>query len=262
MKIIIPMAGHSRRFKDAGYNTPKPFINIDGKPMIERVCRMFSPTDQFIFVCNKEHLINTDYRLILQTVTPNYRIVEIAPHEYGPIYSVLQAQEYIKDEGSPFIISYSDFTMHWNYRQFLLKAALYDGAIAVFRGFHPASFGDTYFAYIKTNKDLEMLELREKQSFTDDRVNEFASTGVYYIESWKVFKHYAEKLLKSKLDRFSEYYCSLIFNPMVQDGKRVCLFEADKFICWGTPGDLDEYTFWSEYFSKSINKDSFYEASR
>lgn len=252
MKIVIPMAGHSRRFKEAGYDRPKPFIMIDGRPMIQAVCRMFSPTDEFIFICNRAHLLNDDCRKILQRTTPIYHIVEVDPHEYGPVYSSLQAEKYIADENEPVIITYCDFTMQWDYRHFLFKAAQYDGAIPVFRGFHPASLGDTYYAYVKADEKLEMVELREKQSFTDNRVEEFASTGVYYFDSWKTFRYYSNKVLAEKSTVGSEYYCSLLYDPMVQDGLRVCLFEVEKFICWGTPEDLEEYFFWSEYFSKDV----------
>ena len=225
--------------------------------MIEWVCRMFSPNDEFIFVCNKNHLENNDYRRMLQDIVWNYHIVEIYPHDYGPLYSVIQAEPFIGNKNCPIVITYCDFTMKWNYKQFLLKAAQYEGAITVFRNFHPASFGDTYYAYIKSNEDFEMLELREKKSFTNNRVAEFASTGVYYVESFETFRDYALKILHSGQAAGSEYYCSLIYNPMVHDGKKVCLFEVDKFICWGTPQDLREYMFWSEYFlkdSKSVPK--------
>lgn len=253
MKIIIPMAGHSRRFKEAGYTTLKPFIMIDGKPMIQRVCEMFSPMDEFIFVCNREHLEEKGYVDILEGIVHKYHIVRIEPHELGPVYSALQAGE-LMGEDEPFILSYCDFTMQWNYRHFLRKAAQYDGAMAVFKGFHPASLGGTYYAYLRANEVMEMVELREKQSFTENRMNEFASTGVYYIEDWKTYRHYANDLLSKKKAVGSEYYCSLIYNPMVQDGKRVCLVEVDKFICWGTPGDLEEYLFWSGYFARMAEK--------
>ncbi len=251
MKIFIPMAGHSRRFKLAGYDTIKPFIQIGGKSMIERVCSMFSPKDEFFFICNKEHLQNTSYLRILERITTFCKIIEIAPHEKGPIYSILQAQDYVEDESEPFIITYCDFTMQWDYRQFLMKAAHYEGGISVFKGFHPASYGDTYYAYLKSNENMEMLELREKRSFTDNRVEEYASTGVYYLESWKTFSKYAHELLNSDKKELPEYYCSLLYNLMVRDGKRVCLFEVEKFICWGTPEDLEEYLFWSDYFSRN-----------
>ena len=33
----MPMAGNGQRFFDAGYNRPKPLIDIKGKPMFKRV---------------------------------------------------------------------------------------------------------------------------------------------------------------------------------------------------------------------------------
>ena len=244
------MAGHSRRFEAAGYNTLKPFILIDGKPMIQRVCQMFHPTDEFVFICNREHLEKNGYREILESVVANYQIIAIEPHELGPTYSVLQAESAVSNPEEPIIISYCDFTMQWDYRQFLMKAAQYEGAMPVFRGFHPASFGDTYYAYLAADSNLEMKQLREKQSFTDNRSEEFASTGVYYLDSWQTFYRYATEIMAKKETVGSEYYCSLLYNPLVRDGKRVALFEVEKFICWGTPDDLEEYVFWSEYFNK------------
>jgi NDP-sugar pyrophosphorylase family protein len=248
-KIILLLAGHSRRFQAAGYTVPKPFIMIDGRPMIQRVCRMFAPEDEFIFICNQDHLTaEPHYREILAACAPRSQIVTIAPHELGPLYSALAAAPYMAAD-EPVIISYCDFTMRWNYNHFRLKAAMYDGAIPVFRGFHPASFGDTYYCYIRTNESEEMLELREKDSFTANRVEEFASTGVYYVDRWDTFQKYTAEIIEQELKVASEYYASLIYPAMVRDGHRVCVFEADNFICWGTPEDLAEYTFWSDYFA-------------
>lgn len=254
MKVIIPMAGHSRRFKEMGYDVPKPFIAIDDKTMIERVCQMFAPTDEFVFICNKEHLVVEEHRKILEQAVRKCHIVEIEPHEYGPVHSVLQARERITNENEPIIITYCDFTMQWNYRQFLLKASLYEGAVVVFRGFHPASMGDTYYGYIKEDSNLEMIGLREKQPFTDNRMDEFAATGVYYFESWKTFYEYANQMISEGEKVSNEYHCSLILNYLVRDNKKVVLFEVDKFICWGTPNDLQEYQFWSEYFAKDVSR--------
>ena len=37
INIVIPMAGAGNRFRVAGYDLPKPFIDINGSMMIERV---------------------------------------------------------------------------------------------------------------------------------------------------------------------------------------------------------------------------------
>lgn len=254
MKIIIPMAGHSRRFMRSGFVDPKPFIMLDGKIMIERVCQMFSPRDEFILICNNEHLKNEKYLKMLKEIPYSCKIVGIEPHDLGPVYSALQAEAHINDPNESIILCYCDFTMQWNYKRFLMRAGLCDGVIVVFKGFQPASFGDTYYAYVKASDQMELVELREKQSFTTNRSEEFASSGVYYLDSWKTFKKYASELLAAKERVAAEYYCSLIYNYLVRDGKKVALYEAEKFICWGTPEDFAEYSFWSEYFALAANK--------
>lgn len=244
------MAGHSLRFKKRGYKRPKAFIIIDGKAMIQWVVDMFSPKDQFFFVVLKEHMAIPEFKQIILESASNVQIVEIESHEKGPVHSAL-ALDKIISKNKPLILSYCDFYQHWNYDQFLLKMGNFDGGIAVFKGFHPASFGKTFYAYIRANKNLEMLELREKQSFTNNRHQEFASTGVYYFDSWNLFRKYSANLFKSKATIGNEYYASLIYNHMIKDGKLITLFEVDKFICWGTPDDLEQYFFWSEFFGKS-----------
>lgn len=37
MNILIPMAGEGSRFNDVGYVLPKPLIDVNGKPMVQRV---------------------------------------------------------------------------------------------------------------------------------------------------------------------------------------------------------------------------------
>ena len=55
MDVIIPMAGHSRRFKKAGYNLPKFLLDCGGKKMIEHVLDMFDESDNFHFILNNDH---------------------------------------------------------------------------------------------------------------------------------------------------------------------------------------------------------------
>ena len=247
MKIVIPMAGHSERFFRGGYTVPKAFITIDGRPMIHWVCDIYSPDDEFVFIAQDTHLREPRFRKILESATPNYEIVEIEPHRKGPVYTSLFADDFV-DDNEPVIIGYCDLYQHWNYQRFLRITQAYDGGLAVFRGFHPASFGDTFYAYIKTNERGEMLELREKQSYTDRRHEEPASGGIYYLRTWGLFKEYSQRVLEENRAVGGEYYASLIYNPMVEDGLRVITFDIDKYICWGTPEDVEEYVFWSDFF--------------
>jgi NDP-sugar pyrophosphorylase family protein len=245
------MAGKSERFRDAGYLTPKAFMDVDGRAMIHWVCDMFSPEDEFVFVVQKAHAGNPAYREILEAGAPRARIVGIDPHDRGPTVSALAADGIVGDD-EPVIFTYCDFYQHWNYRQFLRSVEGYDGGIAVFKGFHPASFGDTYYAYLRCNDKGDLLELREKRSFTEARHEERASSGVYYVRSWGLFKRFAEVILAQDAMSNGEYYLSLIFNPMVEAGLRVTTYRIERFICWGTPDDVEQYAFWSDFFRHDV----------
>lgn len=253
MRIVIPMAGASRRFVEKGYETPKAFLDIDGRPMIHWVCDMFSTEDEFVLLVRQEHLANDRYRRILEISAPRIELIPVEPNDKGPLYTALSADPVV-DDAEPVIFTYCDFYQHWHYRQFLHQCHEYDGGIATFRGFHPASFGDTYYAYIRRNARNEMIELREKQSFTDMRHEEPASSGVYYVRQWQLYKKYAQRVLSDRSAVGGEYYISLIYNLMVEHGLHVTTFDIDRFICWGTPEDLEQYRFWSSYFRDDVHK--------
>ena len=61
MQIIIPMSGVGQRFIRKGYQMPKPLINVEGKPIIHHVIDLFPGETNFKFICNKEHILKTDF---------------------------------------------------------------------------------------------------------------------------------------------------------------------------------------------------------
>ena len=252
MNVIITLAGHSRRFREVGYSTPKFLIQIAGKPMIQHVVNMFDYTDKFHFVVNKEQINdNPDLPDMLKTLSAYATVTVIDPHDIGPTYSALQVSGISnKDE---VIVSYCDFFVNWNYQLFKREVHGYAGVIPSFKGFHPASFGNTYYAYMRVNSNDEMLELREKKSFTSERHNEHASVGIYYFASWDLFSKYSKLVLQTYEKTLPEAYVSLHYNHMVKDGLDVKVFPVKNFICWGTPADLKQYYFWSDYFSHTQN---------
>lgn len=252
MNVVITLAGHSRRFQAAGYTIPKFLIELDGKIMLEHVLDMFSPEDNFFFVINSIQLQKVpNLRRMLERIRPRTQVTIIEPHERGPVYSVMQIANIPKDE--ELIISYCDFTVQWSYQQFKREAFGYDMAIPAFSGFQPASFGKTNYAYMHVDKYNHLVELKEKQSFTERRELEPASAGIYYFKSWEIFFKYALRLEKIGYGELREGYVSLISNLMVTDKLNVKVTTVDKFICLGTPEDVEDFKFWAGYFRRKIN---------
>ena len=57
INIVIPMAGEGSRFVKEGYKTPKPFVDVAGKPMITSVLDNLNyPGVNFILITRKEHM--------------------------------------------------------------------------------------------------------------------------------------------------------------------------------------------------------------
>ena len=249
MKIIIPMTGIGKRFIDAGYTTPKPLIEVDGKPIIEHVVSLFPGEKDIIFICNTKHLQETNLREVLNRIAPSGKIVEISPHKKGPVYAVYQLRDMIDDD-EEVIVNYCDFGTYWDYKDFLkhTRERNADGAIPSYKGFHPHMLGKINYAFMRDNKQW-MLEIREKQPFTDNRMNEYASNGTYYFKKGSYVKKYFKQLMDEDINLKGEYYVSMIYNLMVQDGLKVSIYEIQHMQQWGTPGELEEYVEWSEYFT-------------
>jgi len=252
MQIIIPMSGIGKRFVEAGYTVPKPLIEVDGMPIIEHIVRLFDKKDSFIFICNQEHLDTTPMRAVLKRIAPYGKVVAIPPHKLGPVYAVLQASEYINlDE--EVIVNYCDFSMVWDYSKFLktLKHKNADGAIVCYTGFHPHMLGSTHYAFVKETHHW-MEAIKEKEPFTENRMQEYASTGTYYFKSGKVMIEQFKNTMAANDQVNGEFYVSLVYNHLVKAGLKTYVYEVPHMFQWGTPDDLEQYQLWSNTFKQLV----------
>lgn len=252
--IIIPMSGVGKRFIDAGYDTPKPLIEIDGKSIIQHVVELFPGESKFTFICNETHLDTTDMRNKLQHIAPQGKIVSIPNHKKGPVFAVSEILDHI-DDNEEVIVNYCDFGTYWNYRDFLkhTRDRSADGAIPAYKNFHPHMLGSTNYAFMRDHEQW-LLEIKEKEPFTSNRMNEYASNGTYYFKKGEYIKKYFPLLMEKNIHLNGEFYVSLIYNLLVQDKLNVSIYNIQHMLQWGTPQDVEEYNAWSNYFSKVINK--------
>lgn len=250
MQIIIPMSGMGQRFVNAGYKTPKPLIEMDGMPIIEHVVNMFPGEEEFIFICNSKHLKETNMKEILERIAPKGKIVEILPHKKGPVYAVYQIKDMIKDD-EEVIVNYCDFSCYWDYKEFLnhTRNRNADGAVPAYKGFHPHMLGTTNYAFMRENKQW-MLEIKEKEPFTNNRMQEYASMGTYYFKKGSYVKKYFKQLMDEDINLKGEYYVSLIYNLLVIDNLQVSIYDVQHMLQWGTPQDVEEYNIWAKYFEQ------------
>lgn len=245
------MSGRGTRFIDAGYTEPKPLISVDGKPMIGHVVEMFSVNDEFIFICNEEHLkdVRFDFKGFLKSIGKKTEIISIPPQNHGPNYALLSCKELLDDE--PVFVSYCDFNLLWDREDFLRKASelkISSGSVC-YKGFHPHLLRRNLYAGVRADKDNFALEVREKFSFTENTMDTWQQSGIFYFSSGKLLAQYAERAIAEDWRINGESYVSLLFTPMINDGLKSLVYPASHFCQWGTPEDLEEYEAWSRLFA-------------
>jgi NDP-sugar pyrophosphorylase family protein len=257
MHIIIPMSGIGKRFVDAGYTVPKPLIVVEGKPIIQHVVELFRSKKnpniniRYTFICNDLHLKTTNMREVLLSIVPDAQIVEVpvVSLRKGPVDAVLQHPSILCNM-EPTIVSYCDYGTQWDFDGFLEKnnETDADGAIACYTGFHPHMLGSDNYAFCRTTGDNYLVEIKEKEPFTNNRTSEYASNGTYYFRNGTIVQQYFQQLVDENLHVNGEFYVSLVYNLMCRDGLKTLVYEIQKMLQWGTPKDLEEYLVWSNYF--------------
>lgn len=250
------MSGQGSRFQRAGYKDPKPLIKVHGKPIIEYVVNLFPGEEDFLFICRQEHLDNTDMRRILIDLKPAAQIVSVEGSKKGPVWAVAQAFDHIRDE-EPVIVNYCDFYMNWDYHHFkrTVQANQCDGAIPSYIGFHPHLLHEqNFYASTRVTTDGFMEEIKEKHSFTQNKMDSPQSAGTYYFRKGEFVKRYFQKMIDEDIALNGEYYASLVYNLLQRDGLKTFVYDRVPHFCqWGTPEDLEEYLYWSQIFER-INK--------
>ena len=264
MQIIIPMSGFGERFRRAGYNVPKPLIEIEGKPIIAHVIDMFPNEKDFIFICNQDHLDTSEYQMqaIIEQYCPTGRVVGIPSHKLGPIHAVRQVEHLINPD-KPVIVNYCDFTCYWNwghFKEFALQSKCV-GAIPAYKGFHPHTLGSTNYAYMLENNGW-VQDIQEKQPYTNNRMEEFASSGTYYFASGKIMSDAFSNTMNQGHNINGEYYVSLSYKPLLEAKQPIAVYPLQHFMQWGTPEDVAEYNNWSTTFRRLITPEEHHETKK
>jgi bifunctional N-acetylglucosamine-1-phosphate-uridyltransferase/glucosamine-1-phosphate-acetyltransferase GlmU-like protein len=251
MRIVIPMAGLGQRFVNDGYADPKPLIRIhdvEGRRMIlEHVLDMFQdPSDEFVFICNSEHLMRTTMMdRIHQVVAPFSTVVPIEQHKKGPVWTCMPALPHI-DDNEPVIISYCDGTIKWDRPAFEehVKDMNLDGCLITHTGFHPHTLNSTKMAFMRVEDGL-VTEVKEKESYTDDPLTEHASSGQYYFRKGSYVKKYFQQAIDQNINYNGEHYITLVYNLLIRDGLRVGYFDTPHAAILGTPEEVKNFEAWA-----------------
>jgi hypothetical protein len=91
-------------------------------------------------------------------------------------------------------------------------------------------------------------DIQEKQPYTENRMEEYASSGTYYFASASVMRQAFMQTKEQDLHVGGEFYVSLAYRPLLAQQQPIAVYPLQHFMQWGTPADLAEYLSWSKAF--------------
>lgn len=218
LRVIIPMAGSGRRFAEAGYDLPKPMIDVCGKPMIERVMESLTPSSGAEFVRLSRDVVGETEG----AVDTLLRCTDLRSDE--PVL-VANCDQWI----APGIID--DFLSQVPRKHAGVSLSTRaDASVMTFNSTNP------HHSYVTASPHLGVVSsIAEKRVISDEAV-----LGVYWFRSGDLLADYAEKAMASGERLNGECYISTIIALMVADGLTVTAFEVDVHdkAMLGTPEEL------------------------
>lgn len=236
MNIVIPMAGAGSRFAKAGYEKPKPFIDVLGKPMICRVLDNLQYRGaNFILLARKEHM--DAERSLVEQIQKEYGAVFVPIDKLteGTASTVLYAREFINSE-VPLMIANSDQIVDIDIGDFIndAKKRCLDGSILTFVDAQK----DPKWSFAKINTNGYVVEVQEKKP-----ISEYATVGIYFFAKGKYFVDSAIDMIVRNERINNEFYTCPVYNYMIGVKKQVGIYNIDhtQMHGIGTPDDLQSY---------------------
>jgi UDP-N-acetylglucosamine diphosphorylase / glucose-1-phosphate thymidylyltransferase / UDP-N-acetylgalactosamine diphosphorylase / glucosamine-1-phosphate N-acetyltransferase / galactosamine-1-phosphate N-acetyltransferase len=236
INIVIPMAGLGSRFISAGYETPKPFIEVNGKTLIELVLDNLKISGaRYYLLSRSEHLISQ--APAVKRIQQNFDVTFIPVEKLteGAACTVLYTHRLINNE-IPLLLANSDQFLDVGIDEYIddCRKRKLDGSILTFID----SFRDPKWSFARIDENGFVEEVREKIA-----ISEFATVGLYYFSQGKYFVDAAIDMIIANDRVNGEFYTCPAYNYCIAEGLKIGIFNipAESMHGLGTPEDLNRF---------------------
>ena len=236
---LIPMAGAGQRFVDAGYSQPKPLIPVGGVPMVVRAAGALPPADRWIFVCRAEHVRDAAIDRELERHFSPATVLTVDRLTEGQASTCLLAAGELRPDDE-LTIGACDNGM--TYDPAVLAERWQSGADAViwtFRGNPAVLQKPSMYGWVAVDADGRVTGVSCKVPLSDRPMEDHAVIGTFSFRRAADFLRAAERTIALDRRVNGEFYLDVVLDQAVSDGLDVRVLEVERYVCWGTPEDLE-----------------------
>src|SRR5687768_6492943 len=222
MKVIIPLAGKGTRLRPHTHVTPKPMLEIAGKPVMAHILEdlpRLGGVDEVIYITG--HLKEKVEEYTKKNFSFPAQFIEQTVQD-GTAGAVDLARPFVDQ---PVLIIFVDTIFETDLS--VIKTTDADGIIWVKEVEDYQRFG-----VVVTDKDGNMTQIVEKPTTP---ISKRANIGLYYIRNWKLLYEGIAHVLKQPKNK-GEYYLTDAFQYMIDNGAKIKVIDVEG---WYDAGKLD-----------------------
>lgn len=248
---ILPMAGRGSRFTMEGFTIAKPFLEVEGLPMVVQAIRDLPPTQDLTIITLKEHLDSYPNEFeIIKNHFPHLNITTIDDVTDGEATTCSLVINTVEDD-RPILISACDngaFYSHDSYHN-LVNDDNIDVIVWSFYNNPTSKLYPEMYAWLDIDENNWIKYVSVKKPLVG-KENIHAIIGTMFFKRADIFKKGYEYICQNNIQTNGEYYVDDMLNPLIEMGYKIKIFPVDYYLCWGTPNDYKTYNYWESFFNK------------
>lgn len=219
MNIVILMAGAGKDFEDQGHSYPKYLLEIQNKPIIQRVVESLrSLGDNIICIIRKEDQEKFFLGDMMKILCPDVKIIMVENITKGAVCTALFAIEDINNDEELLVINGDQ----------LIKSNIYtaiadfrnrnlDGGILTFKSVHPR------WSFVDLDQNNLVVETSEKRPISNN-----ATAGCYYYKAGRDFVKACFAVVEKDANINGLYYISSTYNELILEQKKIGVFQISR----------------------------------
>lgn len=263
MNIVIPMAGEGKRFLDEGYQIHKPALpTIDrrtGKtlPMVVCAAKDLPGVEingsNLIFIERDFHR-NDGVEAAIKKEFANAEFITINRLTEGQACTCLLAENKI-DENQELLIAGCDNGMIFDANQFAREKNEADCLVFTYRNNEAVLENPNAYGWMLVNQENNITGVSIKKAISANPLKDHAVVATFWFKKGSIFLDAVKKMIAEN-DRINgEFYVDEVVKHIMELGYRSKVFEIERYLCWGTPMDYENYRKTMQYWMKFVHNE-------
>ncbi|PWC28804.1 hypothetical protein CR165_11345 [Pseudoroseomonas aestuarii] len=248
--VLVPMAGAGQRFRDAGYEQPKPLIAVSGRPMAVQAALDLPEAPRRRFILRRDLPFLEAVTAALAEGVAGAETVLLEKLTEGQASTCLAGMEGL-DLDAPLTIGACDNGVLFDAGRF--SALMAEGGPDVLvwgvRGHPAARRRPQSYGWIDADGAGRIRRVAVKEPLADPAADPIV-IGAFTFRRARDFVAAAERMIARQARVNGEFYIDTCINDAVELGLACALFEVEHYLGWGTPDELRSFAYWQSCFHK------------